>query len=165
MNSTIRSLAFWMVLVVVGVLVWQFSTKYQASAKLLSFSEFMASVDAGQVERVTITGNDINGVTKTLGGLEYANPLKGDGQQATTVISAARQRAAMQQLLAALDPKELAIPDTVLTLFPPRLERDVELVAVGRDAVGMSIGIPKRQSDKPTGPKDELDLLVDDFAA
>ncbi len=65
MNSTIRSLAFWMVLVVVGVLVWNFSTKYQASAKPLSFSEFMASVDAGQVERVTITGNDINGVTKT----------------------------------------------------------------------------------------------------
>jgi cell division protease FtsH len=54
-----------MVLVVVGVLVWQFSTKYQAAAKPLSFSEFMASVDAGQVERVTITGNDINGVTKT----------------------------------------------------------------------------------------------------
>jgi cell division protease FtsH len=53
-----------MVLVVVGVLVWNFSTKYQAAAKSLSFSEFMASVDAGQVERVTITGNDIMGVNK-----------------------------------------------------------------------------------------------------
>ena len=55
---------FWMVLIVVGALVWNFSTKYQASAKSLSFSEFMASVDAGQVERVTITGNDITGVNK-----------------------------------------------------------------------------------------------------
>ena len=55
---------FWMVLVVVGVLVWNFSTKYQASAKSLSFSEFMASVDAGQIERVTITGNDITGANK-----------------------------------------------------------------------------------------------------
>ena len=55
---------FWMVLIVVGLLVWNFSTKYQASAKPLSFSEFMASVDAGQVERVTITGNDITGVNK-----------------------------------------------------------------------------------------------------
>lgn len=64
----------------------------------------------------------INGVTKTLGGLEYANPLKGDGQQATRPISAARQREAMTQLLATLDPKELAIPDTVLTLFTPRLD-------------------------------------------
>jgi hypothetical protein len=64
----------------------------------------------------------LNGVTKTLGGLEYANPLKGDGQQATRLISAARQREAMQQLLGALDPQELAIPDTVLTLFSPRLD-------------------------------------------
>src|SRR5688572_19065209 len=53
-----------MVLIAVGGLVWNFSTKYQASAKSLSFSEFMASVDAGQVERVTITGNDITGVNK-----------------------------------------------------------------------------------------------------
>ena len=54
-----------MVLIAVGGLVWNFSTKYQAAAKSLSFSEFMASVDAGQVERVTITGNDITGVNKT----------------------------------------------------------------------------------------------------
>ena len=53
-----------MVLIVVGLLVWNFSTKYQASAKSLSFSEFMASVDAGQVDRVTITGNEITGVNK-----------------------------------------------------------------------------------------------------
>ncbi len=43
------------------------------------------------------------------------------------------------------------------------LERDVELVAVGRDAVGMNVGIPKRQSDKPQGAKDDLDLLVDEL--
>jgi NAD-dependent dihydropyrimidine dehydrogenase PreA subunit len=41
------------------------------------------------------------------------------------------------------------------------LERDVELVAVGRDAVGLSIGIPKRQADKPAEPKDDLDALMD----
>ncbi|MDQ8154234.1 MAG: zinc-dependent metalloprotease [Gemmatimonadota bacterium] len=64
----------------------------------------------------------LNGVSKTLGGLEYANALKGDGQQATRIISGARQRQAMQQLVAALAPEELAIPDTVLTLFAPRLD-------------------------------------------
>jgi cell division protease FtsH len=53
-----------MVLVVVGVLVWNFSTKFQASQKPLSFSEFMTSVDGGQVARVTITGNEITGVNK-----------------------------------------------------------------------------------------------------
>ncbi len=40
-------------------------------------------------------------------------------------------------------------------------ERDRELVAVGRDAVGLSVGIPKRQADKPQGPKDDLDNLMD----
>ncbi|MBM4069579.1 MAG: ferredoxin family protein [Planctomycetes bacterium] len=40
-------------------------------------------------------------------------------------------------------------------------ERDRELVADGRDAVGMSVGIAKRQADKPQGPKDDLDNLMD----
>jgi cell division protease FtsH len=60
----LKSLVFWMALVVIGVLVWNFSTKFQTSHKPLSFTEFMASVDAGQVDRVTITGNEITGVNK-----------------------------------------------------------------------------------------------------
>jgi NAD-dependent dihydropyrimidine dehydrogenase PreA subunit len=42
-------------------------------------------------------------------------------------------------------------------------ERDRELVNDGRSAVGMAVGIPKRQADKPQGPKDDLDKLVDDL--
>ena len=42
-------------------------------------------------------------------------------------------------------------------------ERDRELLNDGRAAVGMSIGIPKRQENKPHGPKDDLDKLVDDL--
>jgi cell division protease FtsH len=53
-----------MALVVIGVLVWNFSTKFQTSHKPLTFTEFMASVDAGQIDRVTITGNEITGVDK-----------------------------------------------------------------------------------------------------
>ncbi|HEY8504095.1 MAG TPA: 4Fe-4S dicluster domain-containing protein [Gemmataceae bacterium] len=44
-------------------------------------------------------------------------------------------------------------------------ERDRELVADGRAAVGMSVGIPKRQAGKPQGPKDDLDKLIDDLDA
>ena len=40
-------------------------------------------------------------------------------------------------------------------------ERDVELVATGRDSVGLSVGIPKRQAATPAGPKDDLDKLMD----
>lgn len=42
-------------------------------------------------------------------------------------------------------------------------ERDRELVADGRSAVGMTVGIPKRQAGKAQGPKDDLDKLIDDL--
>jgi Pyruvate/2-oxoacid:ferredoxin oxidoreductase delta subunit len=40
-------------------------------------------------------------------------------------------------------------------------ERDHELVRDGREAVGMTVGIPKRQAQQPKGPKDDLDKLMD----
>jgi ferredoxin len=40
-------------------------------------------------------------------------------------------------------------------------ERDTELVKDGRAAVGMAVGIPKRQANKQEQPKDELDNLMD----
>ena len=39
------------------------------------------------------------------------------------------------------------------------------MVADGRVAVGMAVGIPKRQADKSGGPKDDLDKLMDDLDA
>lgn len=61
----------------------------------------------------------VNGLTKTIGGMKYANAVRGDGQQATRPVAAAGQRAALGLLLDALKPAELAIPDTVLTLLAP----------------------------------------------
>ena len=61
MNSTLKSLLFWMVLVVVGVLIWNVSTRFQQNDQSVSFSEFMASVERGEVARVVITGQEING--------------------------------------------------------------------------------------------------------
>ena len=58
MNSTLKSLVFWIVLVVVGGLVWKFSTELQTGQKPETFSEFMTKVDAGQVAKATITGNE-----------------------------------------------------------------------------------------------------------
>jgi hypothetical protein len=42
-------------------------------------------------------------------------------------------------------------------------ERDRELVAAGRDAVGATVGIPKRQDGKDEGPGDDLDDLMDEL--
>jgi len=40
-------------------------------------------------------------------------------------------------------------------------ERDEQLVMAGREAVGMSVGMPKRQANKDAREKDELDDLID----
>jgi hypothetical protein len=62
----------------------------------------------------------LNSLTKTIGGMEYANAIRGDRVQATRPIDGATQRAALATLISALDPRQLAIPDTVLTLLGPR---------------------------------------------
>ena len=62
MNSTLKSLLFWMVLIVVGVLIWQFSTQFQRADTPITFSKFLQSVEKGEVQSVTITGNEITGV-------------------------------------------------------------------------------------------------------
>ena len=65
MNSTLKSLLFWMVLVVVGVVIWNVSTKFQTRERTATFSEFMSWADAGTVASVEIAGQDITGRTKT----------------------------------------------------------------------------------------------------
>jgi hypothetical protein len=40
-------------------------------------------------------------------------------------------------------------------------ERDEQLVLAGRQAVGDSVGLPKRHEQKASQPKDELDSLID----
>ena len=42
-------------------------------------------------------------------------------------------------------------------------ERDEQLLLVGRDAVGLGVGMPKRQANRPQGPRDELDGLMDEL--
>jgi hypothetical protein len=61
----------------------------------------------------------LNSLAKTIGGMEYTNPMSGDAQQATRPIPRTQQLDAVRQLLAALRPEELAIPDTVVTLMVP----------------------------------------------
>jgi cell division protease FtsH len=65
LNSTLKSLVFWMVLVVIGVLVWNLSTTFKKPATTVTFSDFMNQVELGQVATVTITGDEITGTYKT----------------------------------------------------------------------------------------------------
>ena len=79
MNSTLRSLLFWLVLMIVAVLVWNFSTTFQARDRSVTFSEFMAWVDSGQVGQVTIAGNEITGTTKANETFRTYAPSQYDG--------------------------------------------------------------------------------------
>jgi cell division protease FtsH len=60
----LKSLVFWVALFIVGLLIWNVSTKFQQHERRVSFSEFMSWVDAGSVARVEVVGQDVNGVTK-----------------------------------------------------------------------------------------------------
>ena len=56
MNSTLRSLVFWMVLVVIGALVWHLSTTLQTQPDALTFSDFMAGFVKSFVFAILIAG-------------------------------------------------------------------------------------------------------------
>ena len=64
MKPSLKNLMFWMALVVVGVLIWNFSTNFQAGDREQVFSEFIDLVDKGEINEVTIMGNEISGTTR-----------------------------------------------------------------------------------------------------
>jgi cell division protease FtsH len=60
-NSTLKSLLFWMSLVVVLVLIWQFSSTLGSTGTAITYSEFRSRVQKKEVAKVTFTGNEIRG--------------------------------------------------------------------------------------------------------
>ena len=61
MNSTTRSLLFWMALVLVVVVIWDLSSQLRTGDSMLDFSEFIRWVETNQVTGVELTGNEIVG--------------------------------------------------------------------------------------------------------
>jgi len=62
MNSTFKTVMLWMSLLVVIFLAWHFA-QIQKKESPYKFSEFMSQLEAGQIQEVTITGNEIKGKT------------------------------------------------------------------------------------------------------
>ena len=70
MNSNVKTAIFWVVLICVAVLLWVVVQTGKARPdEQLSFSQFLARVEAGKVAKVTITGNEVRG--------EYKDEQKG----------------------------------------------------------------------------------------
>ena len=61
MNSTTRSLLFWMALVVVVVLIINISNEFGAGESPAAFSQFIQWMETGQVDKVELTGNEVAG--------------------------------------------------------------------------------------------------------
>jgi len=62
-NSTVKTVVFWLVIVLSAVLLWQVVRTGNGGVKEkeVNFSEFMSQVDAGNVADVTIIGTEVRG--------------------------------------------------------------------------------------------------------
>lgn len=61
----------------------------------------------------------LEGIYKTVGGMDFRYAMRGDGQPPTTIIPAAEQRRALTIALDALEPAQLLVPEKVLAMIPP----------------------------------------------
>jgi cell division protease FtsH len=61
MNSTLKSLLFWMALVILGAGIWHFSASMQSSADDITYTQFREYLRTRQVESVEFIGNEITG--------------------------------------------------------------------------------------------------------
>jgi len=61
----------------------------------------------------------LEGAVKYVGGMDFTYALRGDGQEPTRILPGGDQRRALNRVLAALTPAELAVPAAVSALIPP----------------------------------------------
>ena len=66
MNSTVKTVIFWLVIVVSAILLWQVVRSGSAAQKEqpINFSEFLTNVDQGNVSEVTINAQELRGKFK-----------------------------------------------------------------------------------------------------
>jgi len=75
----------------------------------------------------------VDAVAKSLGGVNYAYALRGDGQPTNAPVAPPAQREALKALLETLDPAFLTLPERIISLIPPPplgYERDREMFKI-----------------------------------
>jgi cell division protease FtsH len=65
-NSTVKTVIFWLVIVISAILLWQVvrTSSTGQKEKAINFSEFLTEVDQGNVSEVTITAQEVRGKFK-----------------------------------------------------------------------------------------------------
>ncbi len=62
----------------------------------------------------------IEAAVKMIGGLNYRYALRGDGQPITEMVSAEKQKAALDELLKTISSEQLKLPESLIKMIPPR---------------------------------------------
>ena len=62
----------------------------------------------------------VEAVTKEIGGMYYTYAIKGDGQTVTKPLTKEEQMNALNAVIDCIDPKVLALPESIIKLIPPR---------------------------------------------
>ena len=77
MNSTVKTVIFWLVIVISAFLLWQVvrSGTSGKQEKAINFSEFLANVDQGNVGEVTINAQEVRGKFKDGSGFTTTTPV------------------------------------------------------------------------------------------
>lgn len=64
MNSTVKTALLWVVIIVLVFLLWSLFQTTKSASDQIAWSVFLDKVSSGQVEKVTIRGDEIRGETK-----------------------------------------------------------------------------------------------------
>jgi hypothetical protein len=94
----------------------------------------------------------VEATVKMIGGLNYYYKLKGDNQPNMEIVNATTQRKALQEMIKAIDPKVLAIPENLLDLIPTRpagISSSRELFSGNTGPSLDALGIAQTAADLP----------------
>jgi hypothetical protein len=81
--------------------------------------EPMAGLGRRFAQAYLFHGHTLDAAIKAIGGMEFDYAVRGDGGPPTRIVSAARQRRALELALDGLEPRELAVPERVAVLLAP----------------------------------------------
>ena len=170
MNSTLRSRVVGIVLVVGVLLIWSVSTQFQAGDNSVSFSEFVRSVDAGQVESVRLTGNEITGTLRAGDRFRTYAPPQYDGlvntlvERDVAVTASAAARSPWVTLLFSWAPILLIIGFLVFFMRQTQSGGN-NLLSIGKSRAKLSSSSQKKVTFKDVAgveePKEELQEIIE----
>ena len=170
MNVNVKSAVLWSALVVATILIWTVSSQFRAADNSVTFSEFANMVDAGQVESVTLAGNEITGRTSSGDNFRTYAPPQYDGLVNTLIdrnVAVSAQAAAgnpWATLLYGWAPILLIIG--FLVYFMRRLQSGGnQALSFGKSRAKLSTSSQKKVTFKDVAgvdePKEELQEIIE----